>query len=212
MMDKTVIVIPTYVSVSAVLFQQWMDIARWCGKNEIEIMTIPNRTHNDARNWLATGGGGFVKPRHLTDQIDYIIWIDSDQVFSIDDLKKIIDCDDKFCTGWYLKGDTPMVARWDEETFLQTASMNFLTKSELKKANGKLIEVDYCGFGFTKTHVSLYEELTYPFFRNKVVEIGDYMENVSEDASFCLDVSTYCGIKPKVISDLKIGHLKETVI
>ena len=65
---------------------------------------------------------------------------------------KILSCDDKFCTGWYLKGDTPMVARWDEETFLKTGSMDFLTQEELEQSNGKLIEVSYCGFGFTKTH------------------------------------------------------------
>ena len=211
-MDKVVLAIPTYVSVSAVLFQQWIDVSRWCGKNNIEILTIPNRTHNDARNWLATGGGGFQYPHHLTDQVDWIIWLDSDQVFTIKDLEKLIDCDDKFCTGWYLKEETPMVARWDEETFLKTASMDFLTQEELKKANGKLIEVSYCGFGFTKTHVSLYEGLTYPYFRNEVVEIGDYQENVSEDATFCLYIDKYLDIKPKVISDLKVGHLKETVI
>ena len=39
-----------------------------------------------------------------------------------------------------------------------------------------------------------------------------YKENVSEDATFCLYVDKYLDIKPKVISDLKVGHLKETVI
>ena len=85
-MNKTVIAIPTYVSVSAVLFQQWIDVSKWCAQNKIEIMTVPNRTHNDARNWLATGGGGFQYPHHLTDQVDWIVWLDSDQVFTVKDL------------------------------------------------------------------------------------------------------------------------------
>ena len=211
-MDKIAICIPTHTSISALLFDQWIGLASWCAKNNIPIITIANRTHNDARNWLATAGGGFQNPNQLIDQVDYIIWIDSDQAFTLENLQTLIACDDKFCTGWYLKGDTPMVARWDEETFLKTASMDFLTQEELKKANGKLIEVSYCGFGFTKTHVSLYEGLTYPYFRNEVVEIGDFQENVSEDATFCLYVDKYLDIKPKVISDLKVGHLKETVI
>ena len=211
-MDKIAICIPTHTSISALLFDQWIGLASWCAKNNIPIITIANRTHNDARNWLATAGGGFQNPNQLIDQVDYIIWIDSDQAFTLENLQTLIACDDKFCTGWYLKGDTPMVARWDEETFLQTASMDFLTQEELKKASGELIEISYCGFGFTKTHVSLYEGLTYPYFRNEVVEIGDYQENVSEDATFCLYVDKYLDIKPKVISDLKVGHLKETVI
>ena len=208
MKNKVVICIPTYGSVSSLLFGQWIGLSAWCTKKNIPIVTIENRTHNDARNWLATAGGGFQKPNQLFNQVDSIIWIDSDQVFSVEDLKKLIDCDEKFCTGWYLKGETPMVARWDEETFLKTGTMDFLTKEELNKANGKLIEVSYCGFGFTKTHVDLFKNLTYPFFTNKIVQIGDYRENVSEDASFCLDVS----VKPKVITDLKVGHLKEMVI
>ena len=69
-----------------------------------------------------------------------------------------------------------------------------------------------CGFGFTKTHTDLFKGLTYPFFRNEVVQIGDYQENVSEDATFCLYVERYLGIRPRVIADLKIGHLKEQVI
>ena len=211
-MDKIAVCIPTHTSISALLFDQWIGLSAWCAKNNIPIITIANRTHNDARNWLATAGGGFEKPNQLIDQVDYILWIDSDQVFTLKDIQTIINCKDKFCTGWYLKGNTPMVARWDEETFLKTGSMAFLSKDELEQSKGKLIEVSYCGFGFTKTHTDLFKGLTYPFFRNKVVQIGEYQENVSEDASFCLDVAAYCEVKPKVIADLKIGHLKEQVI
>jgi len=211
-MDKIAICIPTHTSVSAVLFDQWIGLASWCAKNNIPIITVANRTHNDARNWLATAGGGFQNPNQVIDQMDYIIWIDSDQAFTLKNLQTLVECKEKFCTGWYLKGDTPMVARWDEKEFMKTGSMAFLSKGELEQSKDKLVEVSYCGFGFTKTHTDLFKELTYPFFRNKVVQIGEYQENVSEDASFCLDVAAYCGIKPKVIADLKIGHLKEQVI
>ena len=34
------------------------------------------------------------------------------------------------------------------------------------------------------------KELEYPYFRQRVVKIGKYQENVSEDATFCLDVKT----------------------
>ncbi len=211
-MDRVAICIPTHTSISAVLFDQWIGLSAWCAKNNIPIITIANRTHNDARNWLATAGGGFEKPNLLIDQMDYILWIDSDQVFTLKDIQTILSCKSKFCTGWYLKGDTPMVARWDEKVFLKTGSMNFVPVKELEQSKGKLIEVSYCGFGFTKTHTDLFKGLTYPFFRNEVVQIGDYQENVSEDATFCLYVERYLDIRPRVIADLKIGHLKEQVI
>ena len=211
-MDKIAICIPTHTSISALLFDQWIGLSAWCANNNIPIITIANRTHNDARNWLATAGGGFETPNQLIDQVDYILWIDSDQVFTLKDIQTIINCKDKFCTGWYLKGKTPMVARWDEETFLKTGQMAFLSKGELEQSKGKLIEVSYCGFGFTKVHTDIFKGLTYPFFRNEVVQIGDYQENVSEDATFCLYVDKYLDINPKGIADLKIGHLKEQVI
>ncbi len=207
-MDKIVICIPTYVSISANLFQQWIDVTQWCTENDIRILSIPNRTHNDARNWLATAGGGFQNSTNLIDKVDWIIWIDSDQAFSKEQLEKLIECKEKFCCGWYLKGETPMVARWDEDKFLQNGHMEFLGKKELETSKEDLIEVDYCGFGFTKTHSDLFRDLKYPYFTNKIVTIGEYTENCSEDASFCLDSS----VKPKVITDLRVGHLKEVVI
>ena len=164
-MDKIAICIPTHTSVSAVLFDQWIGLSAWCAKNNIPIITVANRTHNDARNWLATGGGGFSNPNQVIDQMDYLIWIDSDQAFTLDNLRTLIACDDKFCTGWYLKGKTPMVARWDEKVFLKTGSMNFLSTKELEQSKGKLVEVSYCGFGFTKTHTDLFKGLTYPSTR-----------------------------------------------
>ena len=207
-MDKLAICIPTSTSVSAKLFSQWIDLSAWCALREIPILTISNRTHNDARNWLATAGGGFKNPKEIFTKIDAFIWIDSDQVFNPTQLEILINSKEKFVTGWYMKGETPMVARWNEKTFLQTGYMDFLKEEELTNSKKDLIDIDYCGFGFTKTHKDVFSDLTYPYFTNKIVQIGKYTENVSEDASFCLDA----GIKPKVIPSLRVGHLKEMVI
>jgi hypothetical protein len=45
-----------------------------------------------------------------------------------------------------------------------------------------------------------------------VVEIGKYKENVSEDATFCLDVQEQLDIKPTILPLLRINHLKELYI
>jgi len=204
---KTVVCIPTFVSVSAVLMPQWFQFAAWCGINKIEIITVANRTHNDARNWLITDGGGFTNPRKLIDKCYQIVFIDSDQVFALEDIKQLIEHPGDFVTGWYVKGDTPMVARWDEDKFIRTGHMDFLTQDELSKAKED-IEVDYCGFGFTKIKTSMLSKMSYPYFTNKQTTIGKYSENISEDASFCLDSPA----KPTVIPTLRVGHLKEKVI
>ena len=45
-----------------------------------------------------------------------------------------------------------------------------------------------------------------------MVEIGKYKENVSEDATFCLDVKDKLGIRPTILPQLRINHLKEIYI
>jgi hypothetical protein len=45
-----------------------------------------------------------------------------------------------------------------------------------------------------------------------MVDIGEYTENCSEDVTFCLDVKDKLGIKPTILPQLKINHLKEIYI
>ena len=73
-------------------------------------------------------------------------------------------------------------------------------------------EVDYCGFGFTKVSTEILKKMEYPYFRQRMVKIGKYQENVSEDASFCLDVVELTDIKPTILPQLRINHLKELYI
>ena len=210
--QKTAICIPIHGSLNALLFEQFLSFSAWCQEQKIPILTVANRTHNDARNWLATAGGGFSNPTQLIDAFDTLVWIDADQVFSPKDVVELLRCDAPFCTGWYLNGTTPMVARWDEAAFLSTGHMDFVSQEELKQSKEALLEVSYCGFGFTKTSTELFKGLRYPYFTNKLVRIGNYTENVSEDASFCLDVAHHLQIQPKVLTGLKVGHLKPQVI
>jgi len=212
---KVCICIPTYVSIKAELFQQFLDLSNWATLNNYPLLTIANRTHNDARNWLATAGGGHKNPTNLINQVDTIIWIDSDMVFSVEQLNKLLTYDDPFIAGWYIKTDTQnlptpnvMAARWDEDKFLTDGHMDFLQVDEINNSKEESIECDYTGFGFVKTDVSILKEMTYPYFTNKKVNIEDRTENCSEDVSFCLDSP----IKPKIIKDLRIGHMKSTVV
>jgi len=123
-----------------------------------------------------------------------------------------------FCCGWYIKdlngsrNSLAMVAEWDEEYFKKYHTMRFLHENELLNSKNELRQVDYCGFGFTKVHTSLVKKMEYPYFRQNLQKIGKYQDNSSEDTSFCLDLYKATGIKPKVITKLKVGHLKEIIL
>ena len=205
--------IPIYNTISGRLLPQFLNLQEWCLDLDGKIFTVVGRTHADARNYLCTDGGGFSNPNKLIDNFDYIVWIDSDQSFNYQQLNTLLQYDSQFCSGWYVKdlSNVAMIADWNEEDFKKQGKMNFWSKSKIT-AQKQPFEVDYCGFGFTKVSTDLLKQMEYPYFRQKLVKIGKYTENVSEDASFCLDVYEKTGVKPLVLPKLKVNHLKELYI
>ena len=205
--------IPIYNTISGRLLPQFLNLQEWSPQLDGQIYTVVGRTHADARNWLCTDGGGFSNPRKLIDKVDYIVWIDADQSFNYSQLVTLLEYDSPFCAGWYVKdlSGTAMIADWDEDDFKKQGTMNFWNQNKIKTQK-EPFEVDYCGFGFTKVSTDILKELEYPYFKQRMVEIGKYKENVSEDATFCLDVKDKLGIKPTILSQLRINHLKELYI
>ena len=205
--------IPIYNTISGRLLPQFLNLQEWCSQLDGKIYTVVGRTHADARNWLCTDGGGFTNPRKLIDKVDYLVWIDADQEFNYSQLNALLEYDSQFCAGWYVKdlSGTAMIADWDEDNFKKNGIMNFWNQNKIKTQK-EPFEVDYCGFGFTKVSTEIMKWLEYPYFRQRVVKIGRYKENVSEDATFCLDVSDQLNIKPMILPQLRINHLKELFI
>ena len=205
--------IPIYNTISGRLLPQFLNLQEWCPQLDGKIYTIVGRTHADARNWLCTDGGGFQNPNKLIDKVDYLVWIDADQEFNYTQLSSLLSYESQFCAGWYVKdlSGTAMIADWDEKAFKNQGFMNFWNENKIKTQK-EPFEVDYCGFGFTKVSTEIMKWLEYPYFRQRVVKIGRYKENVSEDATFCLDVSDQLNIKPTILPQLRINHLKEIYI
>jgi len=210
---KYAFLIPIYNTISGRLFKRFLSLQEWCPQLDGKIYTVVGRTHADARNWLCTNGGGFSNPRSLINKVDCLVWIDADQDFNYTELNTLLSYESQFCAGWYVKdlSGIAMIADWNERDFKRQGTMNFWHSDDIVKQK-KPFEVDYCGFGFTKVSTDILKEMEYPYFRQRVVEIGKYKENVSEDATFCLDVKDKLGIKPTILPQLRINHLKELFI
>ena len=210
---KYAFLIPIYNTISGRLLPQFLNLQDWSNHLNGEIFTVVGRTHVDARNWLCTDGGGYTNPTKLIDRFDYLVWIDVDQEFNYQQLRTLLDFNSDFCSGWYVKelSGTAMIADWDEDYFKSNFQMRFYHQDEIKQKK-EPFEVSYCGFGFTKVSTSILKRLEYPYFRQRLVDVGKYSENVSEDATFCLDVWDMLNIKPTIIPSLKINHLKEMYI
>ena len=210
---KYAFLVPIYNHISGRLFKRFLNLQEWCPQLDGKIYTVVGRTHADARNWLCTDGGGFTNPRSLINKVDYLIWIDADQDFNYTELNTLLSYESQFCAGWYVKdlSGIAMIADWNEKDFKRQGTMNFWHQDKIVEQK-KPFKVDYCGFGFTKVSTDILKQMEYPYFRQKVVEIGKYKENVSEDATFCLDVTELTGIRPTILPELRIRHLKELYV
>ncbi len=226
-MLDTIFLIPIdHRGIQGQLFKQYLDLHSWCKENNSDIFTCGGMFLNFARNFLATGGKGNTDPRPI--EAEWLFWIDSDIQFTIDQIKHLhsINPKHKFVTGWYKSdlSDQSMVGKWNIDYYRKRNHMPFLSANFLnEKAESsptKLIEVDWCGFGFTKVHRSIYEQMDYPYYplnsvriegcndpKNKGEKID--IEDLSyEDVSFCNNCYAQTGIKPLVVPKLKVGHLK----
>ena len=72
----------------------------------------------------------------------------------------------------------------------------------------EIFEVDFVASGFVKIHSSVFQQMEFPFYYSPKQE--DTW--INEDITFFKNMYEQTGIKPKVIRDLKVGHIKWVTI
>ena len=227
-MLKCIFLIPIdHRGIQGRLFTQYLDLQSWCERNNSTILTCNGLFLNFARNLLATGGKGYSDTS--PPKAEWLFWIDSDIKFSIEQIEYLLNEvpeENLFATGWYQSdhGDKAMVGSWDEEYFKENLHMPFTSAKWLlemaKEDTRKIVQVDWCGFGFTKVHRSIYEQMDYPYYPLNEIEIEGCRDPKNEgekitikalsfeDVSFCRNCYKTTGIKPVVIPELRVAHLK----
>jgi hypothetical protein len=145
-------------------------------------------------------------------EYDFIMWIDSDILFTPAQFQRLLGHDKDVISGVYaMEGGKLMatVKEWDEETFKKQGSFNFMTLAEI---NGKkdLIEVAYTGMGFMLVKKGVFEKLKYPWFKPLEKQIGNMVDITMEDTAFCLRIREK-GIHVFIDSMVRVGHEKSVV-
>jgi len=81
-------------------FEQYLELQTWCNKNNSAIFSCNGLFLNFARNYLATGGGGFADTS--PPEAEWLFWIDSDVKFNIEQIEHMLSIapDKKFVTGY----------------------------------------------------------------------------------------------------------------
>ena len=226
MLDHVFLIPIDHRGIQGPCFGQYLELQTWCDKNNSAIMTCNGLFLNFARNYLATGGGGYVDSS--PPKAEWLFWIDSDINFTIEQIEYLVSMppENKFITGWYRSdyGDQAMVGNWDLDYFRKNLHMPFTSVKWLmetaEKEPNKLVEVDWCEFGFTKVHRSIYEQMDYPYYPLRDAHVPDCehpykkgekfdVHDLSfEDVSFCRNVYDKLKIRPLVVPKIRLPHHK----
>lgn len=130
----------------------------------------------------------------VNEDIDGIMWADSDMIFPVDAISRIVAHDKPFVTGIYFQREPPhwpLVSLFNEDRQV----FNWLTRWP----ENVLAPVDGCGFGCVYTDIELFRKIDPPWFEYK---------KFSEDFDFCLKVAEL-GVQPLVDTGVLCGHLPE---
>jgi hypothetical protein len=156
-------------------------------------------------------------------EYDYILTIDSDQVFDAKHLFELMESPYDVTAAMYMMEDTkhfPIVQYWNTEYFLKHGSFPFMSPEEVEKVpkvNGKYLSVEYVGMGFMLIKKEAVEKIKYPWFCHPLQNLGkgedgsEIIDMTSEDVSFCKNLKE-AGVDIMIDTSVRIGHLKSFVI
>ena len=196
----------------------WSDLFFYCLNNNIQ----PIISHKESCNIyyvrnMCLGAdvsrGKDQKPFNGQVDYDYIMWIDSDILFTPKQFRKLLDHKNDIVSGVYMMDDGKHLAtckEWDEEYFKKHGCFQFLREGDIK-GKKELFEVAYTGMGFMLVKKGVFESMEYPWFEPIKKRIGNMVDFSMEDVAFCLkakekDFNIY--IDPTV----RVGHEKKLIL
>ena len=196
----------------------WSELLAWCMTNGITVNVQQHYSCNIyyVRNMCLGGNvlnGENQKPFNETIDYDYIMWIDSDVIFSVEHFKKLLLHKKNIISGLYLMEDAMQFAtveKWDEDYFSKNGSFEFLTKNHIENKK-EIFPVAYTGFGFILIKKGVFESLTYPWFRPEFIKIGNATDFTMEDVAFCRTI-TKKGYEIFVDPTVIVGHEKNKIL
>jgi hypothetical protein len=204
---------------SNIFLSCWSDLIYHCFKNgykfHISQAYSPNIYY--ARNLtlrLDIKKGKDQKPFDGKIDYDYLLFIDSDMVFSPQHLEMLLSHNVDFVSGLYLMDgglEYAAVEHWNESYFKAHGHFHFLSPEDIKKRNkNKLIEVSYNGFGFVLVKRGVFEKMKYPHFEPLYFKIDNLNDFCMEDASIYIKAQKL-GFKTYIDPQVVVGHEKSKV-
>ena len=139
--------------------------------------------------------------------VDFL-FIDSDMVFTVKDVKDLMSTESLFVGAAYQRQGDPskmMAGDWDH-----LGGTSALWDWEGTIGNGE-VECDFVAPGLSYLRGEVIPMMVHPYFRHKLLKYGDQMTETQEDVGFCYELAK-SGIKPKVNLDIRVLHIQRDKI
>jgi GT2 family glycosyltransferase len=196
----------------------WTELVLFCLMNNIRPILSRSQSNNIyfVRNMCLgadVSRGKHQKPFDGKIDYDYLMWIDSDCLFSSQQFARLLSHDKDIVSGIYLMegGDAfATVKNWDEEFFKTHGYFQFMTIADMQ-GKTELIDVSYTGMGFMLVKKGVFESMEYPWFRPLEKRIGDMVDFTMEDVAFCLTAREK-GFRVLIDPQVRVGHEKKTIL
>lgn len=139
-------------------------------------------------------------------EMDYVLWLDSDMIFSPDVLKKLLEDRDKgdIITGIYYRRVQPFKPVLFSKLDIDDSGCDWVGYDDYPE--DEVFEIEGCGFGCVLTPVSAFVDVMAKF-GDMFAPIG----GVGEDLSFCWRAKQ-CGYKIVADPEIQCGHVGHYVV
>ena len=197
----------------------WTNLFAWCINNNINPILSNSYDSNVYYVRQKCLGPDVLKGKHQKPfdgklDYDYLMWIDSDMVFTPEDFKALLDMNKDIASGIYKMVDQVQYAtveKYNTQEYKDNGKFTFLN-DEILKNKPNIFPVEYTGFGWMLIKKGVIESMEYPWFRPEWMNFGNGIEDfTSEDVGLCINVKKK-GYKIYVNKKVHIGHEKSLII
>ena len=178
-------------------FKTVISLLQTAQKGVVEPLMVEGSLIYDARETIAKFA--------IQKNYDYVLYVDSDMVFTAEDVKKLVSHDADICSGLYVS------RRGENKNIIYR---EVITRRRFPKRSAKLIhdtlnsgygEIAACGFGFCLIKTSVIKSMY-----GKYKALFEPFKGVGEDIAFCIR-ARQCGYKIFTDRDVKLGHIGDMV-
>jgi hypothetical protein len=235
---KVIVCTPVGGRISPLFFESWTLLVSWMEKKEGREFADFKWTYFNgsdvyvARNHLIRNPCK-VSPRDISkivpwagvhEDYDKVLWIDSDTVFTVEDVKRILSHDADMVSGCVKVdqmnfgiqvtnptpyGSTTFATIKDRVRDPKTGEVVEVFEkwvAENKKEND-LCPIDLCGSAFLAIRKGVYEKVGYPWYRTTLADFNGVKVEMGEDIGFTYR-ATQAGFKLWADPEVRPGHEK----